>query len=327
MWRKTLLIFAAFWVSYLGFLASGGALLSTVLLAVPCGLALAGLGFSVMHDGGHGAYSSNPRVNKAMARVLDWLGGSSYIWRQKHNLLHHTYPNIVGADDDIDLGAMARLAPGQPRLRHHRFQHLYMWPLYGFISVKWHLIDDFRQLAAGRVGQHPFPRPKRGEAVVFWVGKAAFFTWALVVPILVVGPIAALVFYFVSQLLLGVTLAAVFQMAHCVEEADFLAPSADAPPVRLDWAAHQVATTVDFAPDNALATWYLGGLNFQVVHHLFPKVCHVHYPALARIVAETCAEHGITYRCTPTLRAALRSHYRLLRRLGQPEPAPVPVAA
>lgn len=321
MYRKTAVLMGAWLGVWLVFMLATPSWALTIPLGVACGLAIGGLGMSVMHDGGHRAYSSRRWVNLASSWVLDLMGSSSYIWNVKHNVMHHTYPNVVGSDDDIDIGSLARLAPASPRLGFHRWQQLYMWPLYGFISVKWHLVDDFRQLAQARVGAHSFPRPKGAERFVFWAGKAVFFTWALVLPLLFKPAAFALAFYFIAQCVQGLVLATVFQLAHCVEEAAYLEPPEDGDPLRLDFARHQLATSVEFAPDNRLLTWYVGGLNFQAVHHLFPRICHVHYPALAKIVAEVCAEHDQAYLSTPTVGAALRSHYRWLRTLGAPQAA------
>jgi linoleoyl-CoA desaturase len=326
MFRKSAILLGWWLASVVAFLVLDVGWLGTLGLAASLGLAMAGLGMAVQHDGGHRAYSERKWLNKAMARVLDLLGSSSYIWHHKHNVMHHTYPNVAGADDDVDLGVLARLAPESARLPHHRWQHLYMWPLYAFITIKWHWIDDFRQLAAGRIGQHDFPRPRGRELALFWGGKAVFFGWAVALPLLLKPLGLAVLFYFASQLLLGLVLSVTFQLAHCVEEASYFETPADGRPATLDFTRHQIETTIDFAPRSPLATWYMGGLNFQAVHHVFPRICHVHYPAISRIIAEVSAEHGVHYRPTPTLWAALRSHYRHLRSLGA-APAPMTLTA
>lgn len=331
MLRKTAIIFAWLIAGYVGLLALGGSWLAVVGFGISCGLATAGLGMAVQHDGGHLAYSRRRSINRAAASVLDLLGASSYVWKIKHGVVHHTYPNIEGADDDLDAAPFARLAPGQRHRGFHRFQHLYMWPLYGFLTAKWFLFDDFRDLVRGRVGNHPLAAPRKAELAIFVLGKLAHLSWAVVVPILVLGWAKALVFYVALSAACGITLAVVFQLAHCVEEATFVDPSPHSEPLMLDFDAHQLATTIDFARDSKLLSWYVGGLNFQAVHHLFPRISHVHYPAIATIVAETAAAHGVRYTASPTLGAALRSHYRWLRRMGAGEltssPAPVAAAA
>lgn len=315
-------------LSYALVLASGDSWLGVIFGALSLGLASAGIGFNIMHDANHGAFSKGSRANRLLGYTVDFLGASSYVWRYKHNVLHHTYPNLVGTDDDIDIGPLARLAPNQPHLGIHRWQHLYMWPLYAWICVKWHWLDDFKQVAQGRIGEHAFPRPKGGALWAFVGLRALFFVWALVLPPIILGWAKALTFYFISMWTLGLMLAVVFQLAHCVEEAHFLDTthlSSDTP-LTVDFAQLQLDTTVDFARGNRLITWYLGGLNYQAVHHLFPRISHVHYPQISLIVEQVCAEHEQIYRCAGSFPQALGSHYRWLKRMGAAEQLS-PVAA
>jgi linoleoyl-CoA desaturase len=319
MRAKTAALLAWLAASYLLLLLGNVSGWQAALLAVSLGLAMAGIGFDVMHDANHGSYSASPRVNRALGFTLDLLGGSSYLWRHKHNLLHHTYTNVSGMDTDVEPGPFLRFTPSQPRHRFHRFQHWYVWLLYGVFPLKWWLFDDFSQLASGRIGGHPYPRP-RGRALAGLVGgKALFYGWGFVLPALLHPTWALVPVWLLVSFTLGSVLSTVFQLAHCVGEADFhLAQGAHE--MASEWAVHQVTTTVDFARHNRLLGWYLGGLNFQVEHHLFPKVCHVHYPALSAIVEETCRAHGVRYRAQPTLRAALAANVRWLRDLGSAAP-------
>ncbi len=285
-------------------------------LAVSLGLAMAAVGFNIQHDGGHHAYSDRPWVNRLMTMSLDILGGSSYVWARKHNSIHHTYSNIVGHDDDISIGILGRLAPEQPRLAVHRFQHYYLWLLYGLLPLKWQLYDDFRDVLLGKVGGHRLARPRGWNLAVFLGGKAAFFTLSLVVPLLLYPVSTVLWIYLVSSIVQGVTLSLIFQMAHCVEDAAFPMPHADTGRIEKDWAVHQVETTVDFGRKDRVLSWFAGGLNFQIEHHLFPQICHVHYPALSQVVEETCREFGVRYSANETFWAGAASHFRWLRRMG-----------
>ena len=315
MYAKTAVI--AVWAagSYVALVFGAATWWQGMLAAVSFALSAAAVGFNIQHDGAHGSYSGSTRSNRIMAFGLDLLGGSSYLWHWKHNVFHHGYPNVVGMDEDLDVGPLARLAPAQRRRFAHRFQHVYMWILYGCVAFKWQLVDDFREMFRGRIGSHPIPRPRGREVVVFVAGKAAFVTlWfcvpALVRPLWVVG-----IFYAGTAFVLGLVLGVVFQTAHCVEGATFTAGHAGR--LDRDWAAHQVESTVDFARDSRLVTWYLGALNFQIEHHLFPRVSHVHYPALAPIVEAVCRQYGVRYRVLRTFSAAVAAHYRWLRRLGR----------
>ena len=318
MHRKTAIILAWFAGTYALLLAVGGA--SPWLaggLAVSLALATAGIGFSIMHDANHGAYSRSPTVNHAWGLALDFIGASSYLWRFKHNAQHHTYANIDGMDADIDAGPFLRLAPSQPLRWFQRFQHVYAWPLYGILALKWWFLDDVIDLIRGRIGAVPFRRPHGRELVTVVAGKLAFVSWSILVPLLVFQNAWVVPLFLLGAIVLGFVLSIVFQLAHTVPDAEFHAAAPGDQRMPTGWAEHQVRATADFAPRNRLLGWYVGGLNFQVEHHLFADVCHVHYPALAQVVEAICLEHGVPYRSQPTLRAALAAHFRLLRTLGR----------
>ena len=315
MYLKTALILGWFAASYAALVFFAATWPLTLALAMSLGLSMAAIGFNIQHDGGHGAYSDRGWVNQLMARTLDLLGGSSYVWARKHNSIHHSYANITGRDEDINLGFVGRLSPHQKRLKFHRLQHFYLWALYGLLPVKWQLYDDFRDVAAGRLGEHRLARPQGWDLATFVAGKVAFFSLALVIPLLWHSVWEVLLVYLAASIVQGVALGVVFQAAHCVEEAAFPLPQ-DAGRMETDFARHQVETTVDFARGNRLLSWLVGGLNFQIEHHLFPRICHVHYPALAPIVEATCREFGLRYSAHATFRSALASHYRWLRRMG-----------
>lgn len=289
-------------------------------LAISLGLALAGIGFAVMHDGGHGASSGRRALNRLASATLDLMGGSSYVWGVKHNVLHHTYPNVEGADDDIEFMPFFRLAPGQPRRWFHRWQHVYWAPLFLFFTTKWTLLDDFLAVIRGAVGGHAIRRPGAWQLLGLCAGKLFFLAWAIVLPLLWVPLVPYLAGYLLVSLVWGLTLGVVFQLAHVVEGAAFV-PVGASGTLPSPWLEHQLATTADFARHNRLLTWYVGGLNHQVEHHLFPKVGHRHYPALARIVREVCGRHGLTTLEHESFFSAFRAHLRHLRRMGRPEPA------
>ncbi len=295
-------------------------------LAASLGLAMAALGFNVQHDGGHRAASDRPWVNRLAALAIELIGGSSYVWHHKHNVIHHTYVNITGHDDDVAIGPLGRLTPHQRWRPWHRFQHWYLWPLYGLLAVKWHLLDDFVAVLRGRVGAHRIPRPRGGDLAGFLAGKGVFLALAFGVPLLLHPWWAVLPLYALTAVVLGLTLSVVFQMAHCVEPAAFPLPGGRDGRMAASWAVHQVETTVDFARHSRVVGWLTGGLNFQIEHHLFPRVCHVHYPALSPIVEQTCREFGVRYAAHETFRAGLASHYRWLRRMAT-RPAPEAAAS
>jgi linoleoyl-CoA desaturase len=292
--------------------------LEGALAAISLGLSIAGIGMSVQHDGNHGASSKHAWVNRLFGCMLDVMGVCSFIWRQKHNICHHTFTNVQGIDYDLDFGVLARLSPEQRRRPWHRWQHLYLWFFYGFLLPKWVFHDDFVILRTRFIGQHALTPPSRAKLVAFIGWKVFFVMWAIAIPALFHPLWQVLVFHLVACFALGATLGTVFQLAHCTRNAEFPAVP---PGERMEeWSAHQLATTVDFAKSSALVTWFVGGLNFQVEHHLFPKVSHVHYPALSRIVERLAAKHGLRYRSHTSLFAAVASHLSHLRELGRPVP-------
>jgi len=318
MYLKTAIILAVFVGLYLLLAFVAGTWWQALPLAILLGLSMAAIGFNIEHDGGHQSYSNYAWVNRLMAMTMDLIGASSYVWRWKHVVIHHTYVNITGHDADIDLGLLGRLTPHQKQFRFHRWQHVYLWPLYGVNVIKWHLYDDFRDVILGRIGSHRMPRPKRWELVSFVCAKALFLTMAFAVPLLVHRIWVVFLFYGATVLVAGVVVSVVFQLAHCVEEAEFPLVRETSSSVENAWAIHQVETTVDFARRSSVESWLLGGLNFQIEHHLFPRVCHVNYPAISKVVEQTCREFGVKYREHISFRAGLVSHFRWLRRMGMP---------
>jgi linoleoyl-CoA desaturase len=316
MYVKAAIFLAGFVGAYVLLVFVAHTWVQALPLAILLGLFIAGIGFNVQHDGGHQAYSNSRWVNRLMAMALELLGGSTYVWRWKHSVFHHTYVNITGHDTDIDLGILARLTPQQRRLAFHRWQHLYLWAFYGLLVIKWQLVGDFRKLISGRMGSQSFPRPKGWDLVIFVAGKAVFFLLAFGIPLRFHSIGVVLCYYGVAGLVSGILLSVVFQVAHCVDEVAFPVPHSRTDRVDYAWAIHQVETTADFARGNRVATWLVGGLNFQIEHHLFPRISHVHYPALSTLVEQTCREFGVRYTAFRSFRTGLVSHFRLLRRMG-----------
>jgi linoleoyl-CoA desaturase len=324
MYLKTAVILAVFGLSYYLLVFVASSWWSAVPLAVLLGIATAEIGFNIQHDGGHKAYSRHAWVNKLMAMTLDMVGGSSYVWRWKHVVFHHMYVNVADHDTDIDLGIFGRLSPQQPRRALYRWQQFYLWPLYGLMGIKWHFYDDFRDVITGRMGANRFPRPRGWELVIFVGGKLVFFTLAFGIPLLFHPLLTVLLFYVITVGVVGVVLSVVFQLAHAVEEARFPAAEPGTNRMREPWAVHQAGSTVDFARGNRLVSWLVGGLNFQIEHHLFPTLCHVNYPAIATVVEDTCREYGVPYKANPSFSAAVASHFRWLKEMGA-APADQPV--
>ncbi len=274
------------------------------------------IAFNVMHDGAHGSYSRKRWVNWLMGSSMEVLGGSQCMWQQKHNVLHHTYTNVDGKDDDIALGSLMRLAPTTPWKPWHRLQHWYALALYSLLTLFWLFFSDWHKMLRGKIGDTPLPPQPWWSWPYFLLTKALYVAYALVLPAFY-HPLWMVLLAFVGvHLLFGLTLSVVFQLAHTVEGAAFPQPDATGK-MPDEWAVHQLKTTANFACNNPLVTFYMGGLNFQVEHHLFRKTSHVHYPALSRIVAATCREHGVPYTTFRSVPAALRAHFRFLKEMGR----------
>jgi linoleoyl-CoA desaturase len=318
IYLKTALLLLWSGASYVALLAWAQSWWQVVPLCVSLGLALAGIGFNVGHDGNHGTFSTSRTLNRLMGGIFDLLGGSSYVWRWKHNVFHHSYPNIDGLDDDINLGALCRMSRHQPHLPFHRFQHLYMWILYGFIIPKWQLYDDFAAVLVGNIAGNPFPRPRGGELALFLGGKLAFFAIAFAIPLFFYPLWQVALVYFGVVMVQGLSLSIVFQLAHSNEETRSFSVNEPEDIASREWAVHQVETTADFARQSRLLTWYVGGLNHQIEHHLFPRISHVHLPAIADVVEQVCREHGVRYSAHDSFWRAVASHYSWLRSMGRP---------
>lgn len=316
MWAKAIFILSWLWASYFVLLFAGLPAAANVAVAVSLGLAMAGVGFNIMHDGGHGAFSKSKVANRWLFRTLDMMGASSWVWKHQHNRAHHSYTNLAGHDEDIETDGMIRMSPQQEWRPHHRFQHFYSWILYGFLVPKWVFYDDFAILAKGVIGSTKVRPPKGAELAVFIGGKLLAITFVFVIPLILFPVWNVLGIYAITATVAGVTLAIVFQLAHAVDGTAF--PSVESDRMSSTFSEHQLATTSNFAPHNRLLTWYVGGLNFQVEHHLFPTIAHAHYPALARIVRERAEREGVPHLSHPTFFAAIRAHYRHLKSLGRP---------
>ena len=255
-------------------------------------------------------------VNRVMAMTMDLVGGSSYTWRWKHTVIHHRYVNITGYDTDIEIGRLGRFAPQQRRLWYHRWQHFYLWFFYAFEGMKVQLVDSWRFALRGRIHGHHIPRPRGGELALFLAGKAVFFAWAFVIPMLLHPVWVVLFYYVVGALTLGVVMVLVFILPHLNGVADFPVPRADTGRIENPWMVHQAQVAVSFARHNRVLTWLVGGLNYHKEHHLFPAICHINYPLISPIVEETCREFGIPYKEHKSFPAGIAAHYRWLRRMG-----------
>jgi len=281
------------------------------------GLFTSGIGFNVMHDGAHGSFSKYKWLNNFAALTLDFLGASSAMWRNKHNIVHHTYTNISGVDDDIEAEPFLRLAPDQKYHRMHKYQHKYFWFLYGLLYLFWVFFTDYKKYFSGKVGEVPIKKLDIKDHIIFWGFKVLHFGMYVLLPIYLCGVLPWAIGFVVYTFTTGVVLSIVFQLAHTVEETSF--PKAIQPINKMEdeWAVHQLKTTANFATGNRIITWFVGGLNFQIEHHLFPKISHAHYRNISRIIKKTCMEMNVPYIEHPKMTQAIASHVQHLKKMGE----------
>ncbi|HLP11619.1 MAG TPA: acyl-CoA desaturase [Flavobacteriales bacterium] len=319
---KTIVLLGIYFVPY-AFMVGGyiSSLSGIILVGIAMGFGMASIGLSVMHDANHGSYSKNQHINRLLSYTLNMLGGHYLNWRLQHNELHHTFTNIHDHDEDIAPVGILRFSPHAPLKKVHRFQFIYAWFFYGFMTFMWVTTKDF--VALKRYRDMGLLKTKnisyRKHLIALIVGKLLYYIYMVGIPVLVTGlPVLyVLIGFAVLHFVAGLTLAAIFQPAHVIEETNFPIPDATGN-MENDWAVHQLYTTANFAPKSRITSWFIGGLNYQVEHHLFPSICHIHYRKLSKIVRTTAQEFNLPYHEKTTFFTALISHTKTLMRLGKP---------
>jgi linoleoyl-CoA desaturase len=278
---------------------------------------VAAIGFNVMHDGAHGSFSKYKWVNGLAAFSLNILGGNSFMWNMKHNVVHHSYTNVEGVDDDIDIQPWMRMTEAQKRYRMHRYQHLYFWFFYCVLYIFWIFVLDYTKYFKHKVGSMPLKKMSLSDHLVFWGFKLFHAFLFVFLPIYRLGWYDWMISFTIFTMVAGFVLSMVFQLAHTVQDTAF--PTADAVTGKMEdeWAIHQIRTTANFATRNPVVSWLVGGLNFQIEHHLFPKISHIHYPAISKIIRQACQEYGLVYIEYPRVHNAVASHLAFLRQMGR----------
>ncbi len=294
--------------------------LSVILLYGISGLGIAGIGMGIMHDANHGAYTNNSKLSYLLSHTLDFLGCSSQMWKYQHNILHHTYTNIHDHDEDISAPLfLLRFSPHSKLYKIQKYQHFYVWFFYGILTLYWVTGKDFVKSAYYyKIGLIPNKKEYIKRLLKFIPLKLYYFTTIVFIPYyfsdfsFLTILIGFLVMHFVAGLLLSV----VFQLAHVVPNMEF--PQADDEEnVDENWYIHQLQTTSNFSPKNKFLFWYLGGLTNQVEHHLFPTICHVHYPKISKIVEQTAKDFSVPYHVNKSFFSALSGHIKTLKALGK----------
>jgi len=292
-----------------------------LLLAIVMGIGMAGVGMNVMHDANHGAYSSHTWINKFLGASMYILAGNVYNWQIQHNHLHHGYTNIHDHDEDMDAGRVIRFSRHAELKRYHRFQHYYAWILYGLLTINWVVNADFAQtkryLKRG-LGYKGNPPTYRRQWSTLIGTKLLYIGIWIVIPIVffTIPWWQVLLGFCIMHYVAGFILSIIFQLAHMVGDADMPLPD-ETGSMKNTWAIHQLYTTVNFATNNWLITWYTGGLNRQIEHHIFPNVCHEHYPIIAKFVKKTAWWSGLPYHEYDSFWQAIVAHGSYLKQMGQ----------
>lgn len=291
-----------------------------LLLTIVIGIGMAGVGMNVMHDSNHEAFSSKKWVNKIMGSSIYILAGNVYNWKVQHNVLHHTFTNIQGYDEDIDAGRIIRFSKHAKWFKIHKFQKYYSFFLYGLLTINWAITTDFKQMHSylkRKLSYGKFPNPAK-EWTILIVTKIVYYLLWIVLPLAVLD-IAwwkVLIGFFVMHYTAGIILSVIFQLAHVVPKTEMPLPDTEGN-LEHTWAVHQLFTTANFAPRNKFVLWYTGGLNHQVEHHIFPHISHIHYGKIAKIVKETAQEFNLPYNEYKSMRKAILEHFEQLKSLGQ----------
>ncbi|MEO5509403.1 MAG: fatty acid desaturase [Longimicrobiales bacterium] len=322
---KTIIILSVAIGSYLMIMSNRFTPWQMLGLAMVMGVAMAGIGFSIAHDALHGGYSSSPRINRMLGFTFDLSGANGYMWKITHNVIHHTYTNIHGIDEDLTVSPLLRLSPGADRKWFHRYQHLYGFAAYSMATINWIFVKDYQQFLKKDLGPYKDKKHPRSEWVNLIWTKLFCYLYMIILPLLILD-IAwwqYVIGFVAMHLVAGTILGVIFQLAHVVEGTEYPVPDVQGN-IDNQWVIHEMETTADFAHGNKVLSWYIGGLNYQIEHHLFPQVCSIHYPAIAKIIQEVAEETGVPYNNAPTLRAAIKSHYNMLKQLGVSDPVAQP---
>jgi linoleoyl-CoA desaturase len=317
---KTVLFLSLMLLLYGLIVATSFPLFVKLILAILLGMTMSFIGFNVCHDALHGSYSANKKVNKGLGFIFNIIGASSYVWNLTHNIVHHSYTNISGHDEDIEIApGLIRVCQKDKLNKLQRYQHLYAFFLYGFTTLSWFFRKDYLKFFKKDIGDSHQNKHPRIEYYKLFLYKIMYYSIFIVVPLLVMDITwwQFLIGYLAMNFAEGIVLGLVFQLAHVVEDTEIMYPNAENN-IEDAWAVHQMRTTANFASQNKLASFLCGGLNMQVEHHLFPKICHIHYPEISTIVKQTAIEFDLPYHENKTFFSALRSHYLFLKKLGRP---------
>lgn len=316
---KTIFMFTLYLTPYFmilfGDFSSGWIYLTLWLIM---GFGMAGIGLSIMHDANHGVYSKNKMLNNLMCYSMNLIGSNAFIWKIQHNVLHHSFTNIEGADQDIDISFVMRFSPHQEHRWFHNFQHYYAWILYSWMTLARVFISDFTRIKQYRAMNLVSQKQAKKELRISIMWKLSYFVYILILPILIHPEHWALFLlsFFMMHFICGFILALIFQTAHVMPSCEYPLMNEEGK-IENSWAVHELLTTTNFSPKSRWFSWAIGGLNFQVEHHLFQNISHVHYRDISKIVRQTAEEFGLPYNSEGSFIKAVWNHAKMLRALGK----------
>lgn len=314
---KSLLLIALFITSYYMAVFADIRPLFKLFFAISFGSSMAFLAFNIGHDASHNAYAKNNRVNSILAYTMNLCGINQYIWNIKHNLSHHSFTNIPHADMDNENVGVARITRFHKWKPVFKYQYLYLpflWPFFGMFLI---FVKDFQLFAMTRMGNSQYESHPIREWVILIVSKLIVVTYIFVIPLMVIDlPYwQILLGILVLFMCMGTLLTTIFLFVHLIENTPF--PEEDKEgKIKDHWMLHQLKVTTDYSPFNPILTFFSGGLNQHVAHHMFPNYCHVHYGAITKIIQQTAKEHGYEYRYQSHWKA-FKSHIRFLKKMGE----------
>ncbi|NER18672.1 fatty acid desaturase family protein [Spongiivirga citrea] len=319
LYLKSAIMFSIFLAPYFVLLTIDMPNWAQLLLTVVMGVGMAGLGMNVMHDGNHGSFSTKKWVNKLMGSSIYILAGNVYNWQVQHNVLHHTYTNIHGHDEDLEAGRVLRFSKHAKWYKYQKYQHYYSVLLYGLLTFNWAITTDFMQMRRylkRKLSYGELQSPAKQWSVLV-ITKLIYLTVWIVLPLIFIDVVwwKVLLGFFVMHYVAGLILSVVFQLAHVVEDTAMPLPD-ESGTMKNTWAIHQLFTTANFGTKNKIVNWFTGGLNHQVEHHIFPHISHVHYTKISKIVKETASEFNLPYIEYKTTRKAIIAHFKHLKEMG-----------
>jgi len=316
LYAKAILFIPLAAVIYFYILIGDYALMTGILLYMALGATFSMVAVNVMHDACHGSFSEKRWINDLMGLTMNAIGSNAYLWKIRHTI-HHTFTNIEGIDHDIDNWPMLRQSPTQGWRPFHRYQYLYMFLIYALSTMEWMLVSDFNKYFTRKVSSTEIRKISMKEHIIFWASKIIGAIAFILLPIYFLGWEHWLLGFIIVHFTMGLSITIIFQLAHVVENTHFEEAGLEIKQIPSEWAVHEVITTSNFGTQNKILSWFAGGLNFQIEHHLFPFFSHVHYPAISDIIRRECARHHLPYHCYPTLGRAFLSHIHFMKQLGR----------